>query len=71
MKLISSFFVEYFTSGKNPHHDRLIEVEAKLKSDNDRDVKYFLSLAPQNSIRHQETVGSHKSTVELSDVLSV
>lgn len=50
------FLTEYFTSSRNPHHDELLKAETRLKSDTDRDVRYFASLSPQASIEHHQTV---------------
>ena len=49
-------WTEYFTSSRNPHHDELLKAETRLKSDADRDVRYFAGLSPQTSIEHHDTV---------------
>ncbi|KAK7505661.1 hypothetical protein BaRGS_00002932, partial [Batillaria attramentaria] len=33
--------LEYFTSGRNPHHEELIATLHRLQSDKDRDVRFF------------------------------
>jgi len=52
-------FVEYFTGAENPHHDPLMETEAKLKADPDRDVSFFA------------TAGAHDFTPSKSQIENV
>ena len=35
--------VDYLTSAQNPHHESLLSTVQHLKSDSDRDVRYFIS----------------------------
>ena len=37
------FFADYLTSSQNPHHETLLATVQKLKSDSDRDVRYFVA----------------------------
>jgi len=57
-KLLSQCLLplEYFTSSRNPHHDELLKAESRLKSDTDRDVRYFAGLSPQTNIENHDTV---------------
>ena len=42
-------FTEYFTSANNPHHEDLLKTVQQLQSDQDRDVRYFVS-TPQTDM---------------------
>ncbi|XP_064598728.1 LOW QUALITY PROTEIN: serine/threonine-protein phosphatase 4 regulatory subunit 1-like [Liolophura sinensis] len=40
---------DYFTSYQNPHHEELLQSIQSLKSDSDKDVRYFSSLEPDQT----------------------
>ncbi len=40
-------FSDYFTSASNPHHEELLKTMTAMQSDSDRDVRYFVSQAPE------------------------
>ena len=51
-------FVEYFTTTKNPHHAQLLEAITNLKTDTDKDVRYYAGLPPLTDLENHDTVSS-------------
>ena len=43
-------FLDYFLSSQNPHHESLLTTVQKLKSDTDRDVRYFVSFQEETRL---------------------
>ena len=41
---------DYFLSSQNPHHESLLTTVQKLKSDTDRDVRYFVSFQEETRL---------------------